>query len=183
VRAKLRIGVTQRSISSTAGAGARALRGTALVRKLHQCLRAAGDEVARRLVAGDEQRHAEHEELFVREPVAVDLRRGKRREEVVLRPPAPLAELAVEVREQLAHVLHGLGRRAGIRSGDDRIGPPLERLPILGGDAEHVGDDEHRQWDGDRLDEIVRLAGLGWRRGFPGRSRECAPRDRPPSPA
>src|SRR5262249_47315989 len=53
-------------------------------------------------------------------------------EEVVLRAVAALGELAVEVRAQLAHVLHRLGRRSGIRSGDDRVGPPFERLAILG---------------------------------------------------
>jgi hypothetical protein len=53
-----------------------------------------------------------------------------------VRPAAALAELGVEVGEQLAHVLHRLGRRAGVRGRAMIASDRLEGRPA-GRDAEH----------------------------------------------
>jgi hypothetical protein len=78
------------------------------------------------------------------ETFPVDLGCRERREEIVLWPAATFAELPVEVCEQLAQGLHRLGSGTGVRGRDHRIGPPLERVAVLGRHPQHLGDDEHR---------------------------------------
>jgi hypothetical protein len=77
----------------------------------HQEQRAAGDQVAGGLVAGGEQRDAEHQDLGVVEPDAVDLGAGQRRDQVVLGGAPALAQHAREVPEHLAQ----RGVRGGVR--------------------------------------------------------------------
>ena len=129
MRAKLRTGETTAQhlldrVRQQARIGEQLL---ALLGVAHQRERAARDQVARGLVARDEQRQAEHADLGVGQPLAVDLGLGQDRDEVVLRLAAALLGDLQHVLEQLGHGRGGLLADVAAARLDHRVGPAAER--------------------------------------------------------
>ena len=167
VRAMFWIGVTQRSISSTAVGifVGSALRRAALLGMPQQLVHAAADDVPRRLVAADQDQQRFHQQLVVVEPHPVDLGVDEDADQIVLR------------------LLTG-GRRAPAIGSRGTRGTRPARVPASPGsvlplepsissdhssrsrvgvrvDPEHVADDDERQPRGDVLDEVEAAARLG----------------------
>jgi len=104
------------------------------------------DEVARGLVARDEQEHELGARLDVGEDAAVDLALQEARDEVVARVVAPLGDQGVDVVRELRvragqpdTAVVAVGRRP--RALDDLVGPCRPELEVVGWCAEQVRDD------------------------------------------
>ena len=88
------IGLTQRSISSTAVGMLRrvARQRPQLVGMAQQLVHAAAEHVAGRLVAADEDEQALHQQLVVAQPLAVDLGVHEDADQVVARMRAAIGD-------------------------------------------------------------------------------------------
>ena len=150
VRHMFLIGLTQRSISSTAIGilSGSSLQQLPLVRVQQQLLHAAADDVARRLVAADEDEQGLVEDVVVVEAVAVDLGVDEHAHQVVGGFGAPLRDRVFAEAVVLDHRVHGRGvlrfRRAAALRAHHVVGPPEQVVTVLGCDAEHVADQDHR---------------------------------------
>ena len=127
-----------------------------------QLLHAAARHVARRLVAAEEQQQRLEHELVVVEAVAVDLGVHEHAHEIVGRGPR------AGPRSGRARILDVLAERLG-RGGLSASGPPFNEPSMLvrpaqqvgavvGRDAEHVADDDHRQRRGEVVPEVALAA-------------------------
>ena len=118
----------------------------------------AGEQRARRLVAGDEQREQEDEELVGRQRPAVDLGAHEQRHEVVagIAPASPRGarEEGVQLDDRAERLL---GRPVG--GLDRRVGPAAEVAAVAVGDAEQLGDHEHRERRRELVDGVDLDAG------------------------
>jgi hypothetical protein len=135
----------------------------ALVGIPEQRLHAAGDHVARRLVAADEDEQPLLQDVLVGELLAVDLRMDERRHHVVARTGATVGDHSAGVLgvllERLHDPIHDVGRRRHRQSGDELVGPAQQHVAVLGLDAEEVADHDHRQVRGDVVHEVALAAG------------------------
>ena len=136
---------------------------------------AVGDEVARGLVTGDEQRRAHRDELGLREPITGLLRFHERSDEVCagVGPalPAEVAEVVLDGDDGLgrAHKMVVHDRPAGTLDADDAIREPDEQLAVGDGDAHQLGDDDGREGVGEVPEQIGVAALPEARRGAPPR--------------
>ena len=141
-----------------------------MVGVLEERERSAGDQRARRLVAGDEEREQEDQELVAVERPAVDLGADEERHDVVAGIRLLRRDVLHEIHEQLAGRLRGrFGRLVGRLDG--RVGPAPEVGPVAVGDAEQLGDHHQRERRGDEVDEVERA---GIRRAIEHGARELA---------
>ena len=153
--------MTQRSISSTAVGILRRVveEQLALVGVQQQLLHAAADDVARGLVAADEDQQRLVQHVVGLEPVAVDLGVHEHAHEVVGRVLLALRDRVRAERGVLLHRVHRaeellLGRAAALRA-HHVVGPAQQVVAVFGRDAEHVADQDHRQRRGDVADEVA----------------------------
>jgi hypothetical protein len=116
----------------------------ALIGVLGEQHRAVRDQVGRRVVARDDQREAEAEQIFFAELLSVELGVEQRTHQVVAARDAPLGE---QLRELGVDVGRGLDRvlDAVFAALDHRLGPVEERLAAVLGHADHLADHEARQ--------------------------------------
>ncbi|MBV9040074.1 MAG: hypothetical protein JOZ68_03680 [Acidimicrobiia bacterium] len=104
-----------------------------------------GDKVGRRLVAGDEQKDAERDQLRYAEPVLF-VSGHEQADQVVTRCGTALADDAGEEDDDLcATAEHPADAAAAHQPADQVVGPALEVLASLRGHAEHLGDDRRRE--------------------------------------
>ena len=129
-----------------------------------QLLHAAADDVARRLVAADEDQQRLVQHVVGAEAVAVDLGVHEHAHEVVGRR-APDARATACV-QNVGVARHGasiawtyllVGCAAALRA-HHVVGPAQQVVAILGRDAEHVADQDHRQRRRDVADEVALAA-------------------------
>ena len=115
-----------------------------LVGLLGEHLDATGEEAARGLVAGHEQRDAEHDQLVVGQRRTADLGIDERRHQVVARRRLPAAHEVAEVGERARRSAAMFSAVGWSRDLDHGVGPPAEVVAVAVGDAEQVGDDRDR---------------------------------------
>jgi hypothetical protein len=130
---------------------------------------AAGDQVDRRDVAGEEEDEDHRQELVLVEPVAVLLGVDELADQVVGGLTALLGERAPQVVGESTQVearfLHLLAVPPGAAA-QERLRPAADVVLVLTGDAEHLADDPDRQRVGEGVDQLHRpvrrrLAPLG----------------------
>jgi hypothetical protein len=142
-----------------------------------------GDQMARRLVARDDQEDQLRADLDVGQALAVDLGVHEPRHEVVgtIAVSMALGDQAVDVRAELgmravepfAALVAELGR---IGAFDHLVGPLTELHPIASGHSDEIRDhvDGHRR--DEFVDQLAVARGRGWDRGS-----RCTARARSPS--
>jgi hypothetical protein len=130
-----------------------------LVRVLRQRQHRVGEQVARRVVAGDHQELEEPVQLVVGEVLAVDLRVHDGAPQVVGGLAAALFGGGPRVGEHLGEggeECLRVGAVLGVVEAHEPVGPAVEQRAILGRHAKHVGQHEQRHLGCD-VGEIVGL--------------------------
>ena len=155
-------GLFHRSISSTAPGISDGIvdQQAALVGVVDQRQRAQRDQVAGGLVAGHQQQEREVEQVFVGEPVSVDLGVGQHRQQVVARFDAPGGDQLLEVLVELPHGDERVEFDLGVGGSGGRVRPRPELLPVVGRGADQLGDHPGGQRSGDLLGELVHGVGF-----------------------
>ncbi len=130
-----------------------------LLRVQQQLLHATADDVARRLVATDEDEQRLVQHVVGAEAVAVDLGVHEHAHQVVGRRLLTLRDGVRAERGVLGHGGHRLdvllvGCAPALRA-DHVVGPAQQVVAVLGRDAEHVADQDHRERRGDVADEVA----------------------------
>ncbi len=116
-------------------------------------------------------------DLLVGQPLAFELRRAERREEIVPRFPSALVDQRLQIRIELAFGLQGELGVPGI--GDQAVAPALQLFEVRRREVEQARDDGKRITHGVVMDEIGRILGQQIDRRAHGRPASGRPRRTP----
>ena len=124
---------------------------------------AVGQQVHRRLVAGEDHQDDVGDDLLVAEGVGALARLQHARDQVVLRPRAAGGEHRAQERLELLHRALGVGEPVVVVTADEDdaaqvVGPQLDPVARLGRDAEVLGDHDHRQVERELTQEVDLVA-------------------------
>ena len=128
---------------------------------LEQGEQAAGDGVARGVVAGDHDQEVEGEELELRDGLAVERRIGQHGREVVARVGAAIGGDLEEERERLLQKSQArlagvaLALELGILDTEVLVGHAQDEVLLVARNAEHLGDHAKRLAGRDVGDEVA----------------------------
>ena len=156
VRFMLRIGLTQRSISSIApgSSSGSARKPLQLLGVTQQRLDPAGDDVAGRLVTADEHEHGLEDEVDVAQRALLVVGVDDEADEVLARAAPALGDLPEDVGRVVAHGLDDLVADLAAAGGEQVR--PVQQLGVVGlGEAHQLADHVHRQRRGDVGDDVA----------------------------